>query len=170
VPATLWHEDVQAYAVSDAKTGKALASLYVDLYPRDGKYKHAAVFSFRNGSTRLNRAPQVAFIVNMDRKGLTLDEMDTLLHELGHALHKNLSATRYLALAGTSVLPDFVDAPSQMLEDWVYDKCVLECDADEERAGGVIPMQVSKWAALGWRCALPHAAPLFRRRRSMPDV
>ena len=126
VAAPLWHPEVQAYAVSDAKTGKSLATLYVDLYPRDGKYNHAAVFSFRNGSTRLNRAPQAAFVVNMDRKGLSLTELETLLHEMGHALHNNLSATRYTAQAGTSVKRDFVEAPSQMLEDWVYDKKVLK--------------------------------------------
>src|SRR5438034_3621254 len=62
----------------------------------------------------------------MDRKGLTLDELETLLHELGHALHDNLSATRYSAQGGTNVLRDFVEAPSQMLEDWVYDKRVLK--------------------------------------------
>jgi thimet oligopeptidase len=84
------------------------------------------VFSFRGGATRLNRTPQAAFVVNMDRKGLTLDELETLLHELGHALHNNLSATRHIAQAGTSVQRDFVEAPSQMLEDWVYDKKVLK--------------------------------------------
>lgn len=126
VTAPVWHPEVQAYAVSDAKTGKALATLYVDLYPRDGKYNHAAVFSFRNGSTRLNRTPQAGFIVNMDRKGLSLNELETLLHEMGHALHNNVSATRYTAQAGTSVKRDFVEAPSQMLEDWVYDKKVLK--------------------------------------------
>ncbi|HEX6705515.1 MAG TPA: M3 family metallopeptidase [Albitalea sp.] len=126
VPAKAWHDDVQAYAVSDAKTGKPLASLYVDMYPREGKYKHAAVFSYRNGSTRLNRVPQAALVVNMDRKGLSLDELETLLHEFGHALHNNLSATRHSSQAGTSVLRDFVEAPSQMLEDWVYDKKVLK--------------------------------------------
>jgi thimet oligopeptidase len=62
----------------------------------------------------------------MDRKGLTLNELETLLHEMGHALHNNLSSTRYTAQAGTSVLRDFVEAPSQMLEDWVYDKNVLK--------------------------------------------
>jgi thimet oligopeptidase len=126
VNAPVWHPEVQAYAVNDTKTGKPLATLYVDLYPRDGKYNHAAVFSFRNGSTRLNRAPQAAFVVNMDRKGLSLTELETLLHELGHALHNNVSATRYTAQAGTSVKRDFVEAPSQMLEDWVYDKKVLK--------------------------------------------
>jgi thimet oligopeptidase len=126
VPAKLWHEDVQAYAVADARSGKPLATLYVDLYPRDGKYKHAAVFSYRNGSTRMGRVPQAALVVNLDRKGLSLDELETLLHELGHALHNNLSATRYSAQGGTTTQRDFVEAPSQMLEDWVYDKRVLK--------------------------------------------
>jgi len=125
LPATLWHPEAQAYAATDVKSGKPLATLYVDLYPRDGKYNHAAVWGLRGGSTRLNRAPQSAFVVNMDRQGLTLDELETLLHELGHALHGNLSATRYASQAGTSVLRDFVEAPSQMLEDWVYDPRVL---------------------------------------------
>jgi thimet oligopeptidase len=126
VDAKLWHPDVQAYAVSDAKTGKPLATLYVDMYPRDGKYNHAAVWSFRNGSTRLSRVPQAAYVVNMDRKGLSLSELETMLHEMGHALHNNLSATRYSLQGGTSVQRDFVEAPSQMLEDWVYDKRVLK--------------------------------------------
>lgn len=126
VNAKLWHPDVQAYAVSDAKTGKPLATLYVDMYPRDGKYNHAAVWGFRNGSTRLNRAPQAAYVVNMDRNGLSLGELTTMLHEMGHALHNNLSATRYSTQAGTNVQRDFVEAPSQMLEDWVYDKKVLK--------------------------------------------
>jgi thimet oligopeptidase len=121
----LWHPDVQAYAVQDARSGATLAALYVDLYPREGKYNHAAVWSFRNGSLRLKRAPQAALIVNVDRNGLTLDDLETLLHEFGHAVHNNLSATRHVSQAGTSVLRDFVEAPSQMLERWVYDPRVL---------------------------------------------
>jgi thimet oligopeptidase len=100
--------------------------LYVDLYPRAGKFKHAAVFSYRNGATRNGRSPQAALVVNLDRKGLTLEELETLLHEFGHAVHNNLSSTRYSSQAGTTVLRDFVEAPSQMLEDWVYDKKVLK--------------------------------------------
>jgi thimet oligopeptidase len=124
--AALWHPEAQAYAVSDAKTGKPLASLLVDLYPREGKYNHAAVWSYRNGAQRGKRVPQAAMVVNFDRKGLTLDELETLLHEFGHAIHNNLSATRYSSQAGTSTLRDFVEAPSQMLEDWVYDRKVLD--------------------------------------------
>jgi len=121
----LWHPQVQAYAVSDAATGKALATLYVDLYPREGKYKHAAVWPLRGGSAATSRIPQAALVVNVDRKGLTLDELETLLHEFGHAVHNDLSATRYAGQAGTNVQRDFVEAPSQMLEDWVYDPQVL---------------------------------------------
>ena len=130
VDASLWHDDVRAFAVSDAKSGKPLATFYVDLYPREGKYNHAAVWSLRSPSTRTQRVPQAALVVNMDRKGLTLEQLETLLHEMGHALHNNLSATRYSQQGGTNVQRDFVEAPSQMLEDWVYDKKVLKLFAE----------------------------------------
>jgi len=122
----LWHPDVQAYAVIDTASGQAIATLYVDPFPREGKYNHAAVWSYRNGSVRLKRAPQAALVVNVARNGLTLDDLETLLHEFGHAVHNNLSATRHSSQAGTSVLRDFVEAPSQMLEEWVYDPKVLQ--------------------------------------------
>ncbi len=125
-----WHPEVQAYKVSDAASGQPIASLYVDLYPRDGKYNHAAVWSLRNGSIAAKRTPLAALVVNFDRKGLTLNELETLLHELGHAVHNNLSATRHSQQAGTQVLRDFVEAPSQMLEAWVYDKNVLKLFAE----------------------------------------
>ena len=130
VPATLWHPDVRAYAVSDVASGKAIATLYVDLYPREGKFKHAAVWPFRNAATRLDRAPQAALLVNMDRQGLSLGELETLLHEMGHSVHSNLSQSRYNVIAGTNVQGDFGEAPSQMLEDWVYDKRVLKLFAE----------------------------------------
>ena len=131
VPAAkTWHDEVQTYAVFDAASGNALATLWVDLYPRDGKYKHAAVWGLRSSSSALKRVSQAALVVNFDRHGLTLDELETLLHELGHAVHNNLSATRHALQAGTSVKHDFVEAPSQMLEDWVYDKQVLKLFAE----------------------------------------
>jgi thimet oligopeptidase len=126
IEAKLWHPEAQAYAVSDAATGKPISNLMVDLYPRDGKYNHAAVWSYRGGSTKTGRVPQAALVVNFDRKGLTIEELDTLLHEFGHALHTNLSTTRYALNAGTSTQHDFVEAPSQMLEDWVFDRKVLK--------------------------------------------
>ena len=143
VPTELWHPEAEAYAVTDAATGEAIAALCLDLFPREGKYNHAAVWSFRNGATRTGRVPQAALVTNLNRKGLTLSELETLLHELGHALHNNLSHTRYVAQAGTSVQRDFVEAPSQMLEDWVFDKQVLAlfaevCPACEPVPGALI--------------------------------
>ena len=128
--APAWHADVQTYAVSDAASGKPLATLWVDLYPRDGKYNHAAVWGLRSASLAQKRPSQAALVVNFNRQGLTLDELQTLLHELGHAVHNNLSATRRALQAGTSVKRDFVEAPSQMLEDWVFDKRVQKLFAE----------------------------------------
>ena len=123
---SLWHPDVQTWAVSDADSGKPLATLMVDLYPREGKSGGAFVWDFRNGSTRLNRLPQAVLVTNVDRRGLTLEDFgETLLHEFGHAVHNNLSRTRLVSQAGFNVLRDFVEAPSQVLENWVYDRGVL---------------------------------------------
>jgi thimet oligopeptidase len=88
------------------------------LYPRDGKYNHAAAFPVRAGSTLVNRTPISVLVTNFDRKGLNHDELETLLHEFGHVLHGVLSKTRYADQSGTSVKRDFVEAPSQMFEEW----------------------------------------------------
>ncbi len=122
---TLWHPDARAYEVRDVGTNKVLGQLYVDLYPRKGKYNHAAVWSYRNVATRINRTPQAGLVVNFNRQGLSLDELETLLHEFGHSLHALLSQTRFNAQGGTSVQLDFVEAPSQMLEAWTYDAKTL---------------------------------------------
>jgi thimet oligopeptidase len=122
---TLWHADARAYEVRDVATNKVLGQLYVDLYPRKGKYNHAAVWGFRTVATRINRTPQAGLVVNFNRQGLSLDELETLLHEFGHSLHDLLSQTRFSSLGGTSVQLDFVEAPSQMLEAWAYDAKTL---------------------------------------------
>jgi thimet oligopeptidase len=124
-PQRLWHRDAHAFAVHDGPGGAYLGTLFVDLYPRPGKYNHAAVWGLRNVSTRTGRTPAAALVVNFNRNGLNLDELETLLHEFGHALHDLLSATRYASQGGTNVQHDFVEAPSQMLEDWVYDPKVV---------------------------------------------
>ncbi|OYU30551.1 MAG: peptidase [Comamonadaceae bacterium PBBC2] len=145
-----WHPEVQTYAVSDAATGKALATLYVDLYPREGKYNHAAVWGLRGASTATGQPGQAALVVNFDRNGLSLEELETLLHELGHAVHNNLSATRYSQQAGTRVKRDFVEAPSQMLEDWVYDAGTLKLFAE------VCPKPMALWAQMEGATPLGH--------------
>ena len=129
-PQALWHADARAFRVVDGADQRTLGTLFVDLYPRADKYDHAAVWSFRNVSMLAQREPAAALVVNFNRQGLSLDELETLLHEFGHALHNLLSTTRYVSQGGTNVLLDFVEAPSQMLEDWVYDPRVLKLFAE----------------------------------------
>ena len=114
----VWQEDVIYLDVLDATTGAFIGGIYLDLYPRDGKYKHAAAWPVRGVSTRTGRKPISVLVTNFDRKGLTHDELETLLHEFGHVLHGVLSDTYYIGHAGTSVQRDFVEAPSQMYEAW----------------------------------------------------
>jgi thimet oligopeptidase len=163
VQATLWHPEAQAYAVSDAATGRPLAGLVVDLYPRAGKYNHAAVWSYRNVATRKGRLPQAALVVNLDRKGLTLEDLETLLHEFGHALHNNLSATRYTLQGGTNTVHDFAEAPSQMLEDWVYDPRVLALFAQVCPTCQPVPPRMVEQA----RAARDHAKGVFFARQHL---
>jgi len=125
-----WAPEVQAWAVTDAASNRKIATLFVDPWPRDGKYNHAAVWNFRNGAGSVPRQAQSALVVNFDKRGLTLRELETLIHEFGHTLRNNLSATRYASDAGENVAQDFAEAPSQMLEDWVYDKKVLKVFQD----------------------------------------
>jgi len=118
VTVPVWHEDVLYLDLTDAATGAHLGGIYLDLYPRDGKYKHAAAWPVRGVSRRNGRKPISVLVTNFNRQGLTHDELETLLHEFGHVLHGVLSNTFYLAHAGTSVQRDFVEAPSQMYEEW----------------------------------------------------
>ncbi len=120
-----WHEDVRYFDVFEApgkgssgKHGAFIGGVYLDLYPREGKYSHAAAFPVRPGSTLAQRTPISVLVTNFNRKGLNHDELETLLHEFGHVLHGVLSKTRYADQSGTSVKRDFVEAPSQMFEEW----------------------------------------------------
>lgn len=117
-----WHPDVRYFDVrearADGKPGEFIGGVYLDLYPREGKYNHAAAFPVRAASTLAKRTPISVLVTNFDRRGLNHDELETLLHEFGHVLHGVLSKTRYADLGGTSVKRDFVEAPSQMFEEW----------------------------------------------------
>ena len=113
-----WHDDVRGYDVFDRGNGSYLSSFYLDLFPRDGKYKHAAAFPVRAVSTQEKRTPVSVLVTNFSRDGFNQDELETLFHEFGHVLHGVLSQTRYALNAGTSVKRDFVEAPSQMYEEW----------------------------------------------------
>jgi len=117
-----WHADVRYYDVyerlPDGKRGAFVGGIYLDLFPREGKYNHAAAFAVRGVSTLAGRTPISVLVANLNEKGLNHDELETLLHEYGHVLHGVLSQTRYVDQSGTSVKRDFVEAPSQMFEEW----------------------------------------------------
>jgi thimet oligopeptidase len=114
----VWHEEVMYLDVLDAASGAFIGGIYLDLYPREGKYKHAAAWPVRGVSRKAGRKPISALVTNFNRQGLTHDEVETLLHEFGHVLHGVLSHTEYNMHSGTSVERDFVEAPSQMYEEW----------------------------------------------------
>lgn len=114
----VWHADVRAYDLLDGKTGKYISSFYLDMFPREGKYKHAAAFPVRGVSLLENRTPVSVLVTNFSRDGFDQDELRTLFHEFGHIMHGVLSKTRYVLNAGTGVKRDFVEAPSQMYEAW----------------------------------------------------
>ncbi|WP_051378882.1 M3 family metallopeptidase [Derxia gummosa] len=121
-----WHPDVRYFDVFDAdadgKPGEFVAGVYLDLFPRKDKYAHAAAFSLRNASGLLGRRPLGALVTNFNRDGLDHDELETLLHEFGHVMHGALSRTRWLDQSGTAVKRDFVEAPSQMAEEWAWQR------------------------------------------------
>lgn len=122
----LWHPDAQYFDVTDAKSGEFIGGVYLDLFPRDGKYKHAAAWPVRGVSRKAGRKPVSVLVTNFDRKGLTFDEVETFFHEFGHVMHGVLSETQYNQHAGTSTQRDFVEAPSQIYEEWVRNPKALE--------------------------------------------
>ncbi len=137
-----WIGDLQLYAVSDAKNAEPLGLFYLDMFPREGKYNHFAQFTIIDGkllpSGKYQR-PTVALICNFpppskDKPSLLAHtDVETLFHEFGHAMHSILTRAKYSRFSGTSVPRDFVEAPSQMLENWVWDKKVLDSFAADYR-------------------------------------
>lgn len=122
----VWHPDVQYFDVKDAQSGAFIGGIYLDLFPREGKFTHAAAWPVRGASTRVGRKPVSVLVTNFDRTGLTFDEVETYFHEFGHVMHGVLSETQFNAHAGTSVQLDFVEAPSQIYEEWARDPEALK--------------------------------------------
>ena len=127
----VWHEDVQVFSVWDSEDQGSgfIGYLYLDLHPREGKYGHAANFNLQPGFTQENgtrRYPATALVCNFSKPTpkkpslLKHGEVTTLFHELGHGIHDLVSITTYSRFHGTNVVRDFVEAPSQMLENWCW--------------------------------------------------
>ena len=145
-----WHADVEPMEVVDA-SGKVLGRFYFDLYPREGKYKHAAVFSIRDtvklkDGSRL--VPLAAIECNFPKPGgggaalMSHQDAVTFFHEFGHVLHHVLSEAELSSFAGTSVARDFVEAPSQMLEEWAWAKETLDLFAVHHETGKPMPKEL----------------------------
>jgi thimet oligopeptidase len=117
--APTWHPDVRYFEITDAASGRFIANIYLDPYPRDGKRGGAWAAPVRRASTLAGRTPTSVLVTNFNREGLSHRELETLMHEFGHVLHGVLSTAQYASQAGTSVKRDFVEAPSQMFEEWV---------------------------------------------------
>ena len=144
-----YHEDVLTYKVTN-NNGELISIFYADFFPRAGKRNGAWMTSFKPQSIKngINERPHISIVCNFTKPTkskpslLTFNEVTTLFHEFGHALHGMLANTVYPSLSGTSVYWDFVELPSQILENWCYEKEALELFATHYKTGEVIPMDL----------------------------
>ena len=145
----VYHEDVETYEVKD-ENNNLVALFYADFFPRKGKRNGAWMTSFKSQFIKdgINERPHVSIVCNFTKPTptkpslLTFNEVTTLFHEFGHALHGMLANTVYPSLSGTSVFWDFVELPSQVMENWCYEKEALELFAKHYETGETIPMEL----------------------------
>lgn len=143
----VWHDDVVVYEVNDQSDGRFIGLLYGDFFPRSGKKQGAWMTSYRSQGLHNGKImrPLVAIVCNFtkptkDRPSLiTFDEVETLFHEMGHAVHMLVSDVTYASQAGPNVLWDFVELPSQVQENWASTKQTLDLFARHYKTGETIP-------------------------------
>lgn len=143
-----YHEEVKTYEVTNSDR-EFISYLYADFHPRAGKRNGAWMTSFKSQQIKdgINDRPHISIVCNFTKPTdtkpslLTFNEVTTLFHEFGHALHGMLANTTYNSLSGTSVSWDFVELPSQVLENWCYEKEALELFAKHFESGETIPME-----------------------------
>lgn len=143
-----YHDEVSAYEVLD-KEGQFKALFYADFHPRDSKKPGAWMTSFKSQRVfkGVNERPHVSIVCNFTKANrdapalLTFNEVTTLFHEFGHALHGMLAEGKYASMSGTSVLWDFVELPSQIMENWCYEKEALDLFAHHYETGASIPSE-----------------------------
>lgn len=144
-----YHKDVLTYKVEDSKQ-QLVAIFYADFFPRSGKRNGAWMTSYKSQHLKneINERPHVSIVCNFTKPTptkpslLTFNEVTTLFHEFGHALHGMLADTVYPSLSGTSVAWDFVELPSQIMENWCYEKEALALFAKHYETGSPIPMDL----------------------------
>ncbi len=144
-----YHKDVKTFKVTDT-SGNYIAILYADFFPRAGKRNGAWMTSFKGQWTKdgTNSRPHISIVCNFTKPTetkpslLTFNEVTTLFHEFGHALHGMLANTTYPSLSGTNVYWDFVELPSQIFENWCYEKEALNLFAKHFETNELIPMEL----------------------------
>jgi len=144
----VYHKDVVTYEVTDAD-GKHIAVFYADFFPRPGKRQGAWMTSFRSQKVvdGIDQRSHVSIVCNFTKPTdtkpslLTFNEVTTLFHEFGHALHGMLANGQYASLSGTSVYWDFVELPSQLMENWCYEKECLDLFATHYETNEPIPTE-----------------------------
>jgi thimet oligopeptidase len=145
-----WHEDVYCYLVKDKTDGHAIGYFYMDMFPREGKYSHAALFPLQPNlapsATHPGQIGVCSLVCNFTKPTaskpslLTHDEVNTAFHEMGHCLHHLCAEKPTIAsFAGTEVERDFVECPSQMLENWCWEKVVLKRLSKHVSSGEPLP-------------------------------
>ena len=146
-----WHEDVQTFVVSDAQSGDLLGHFYLDLYPRDGKYTHAAAWPLRPARVDVagDRVTPISGVLAnypkpTEEKPSLLQHNDvvTTFHEFGHVLHMTLSQAHFTRFSGAQTEWDFVEAPSQIMEHWCWQPDVLARFARHYETGEPIPTEL----------------------------
>ncbi len=147
----VWHRDVIVYQIKDAKTGELISNFYMDLYPRDGKYTHAATWSFvdrfelPDGSFQ---TPSVVIAANFTPAGngvpslLEHSEVETLFHEFGHVLQMSMATSKYATLTGDNVAWDYIETHSQLLENWAWQPEVLTRISSHYQTGKPMPQEM----------------------------
>jgi peptidyl-dipeptidase Dcp len=148
----VYHEDVTAYEVYDQKKNSFIGLFYVDLLSRPSKKGGAWMTSYRGQGLYKGqvRRPHIAIVCNFSRPTddtpslLTFDEVNTLFHEFGHALHGLLSQCQYKSHSGTSVRWDFVELPSQIMENWLIEQESLDLVSGHYKTGEKLPLEMAK--------------------------
>jgi len=147
----VWFDEVSQYSVFDQATNQFIGHFYLDLYPRDGKYGHAACFSLQRGCLGEDgkiQHPASAMVCNFTKASpekpalLRHSEFITFFHEFGHVMHGICAQVKYSRFAGTSTERDFVECPSQMLENWCWEKVILQRVTSHYKDGTKLPEEI----------------------------